>query len=120
IVSTPAFVLLAGILLFWYGPTTLISRWNSSALAITHLFTLGVLGNVMAGALMQILPVATGIHVISAKTTAYVVHVSLCLGSIVLATALIMFSPVLFGLALVLLAAGMWWFAVAVLFGMWV
>lgn len=120
IVSTPAFVLLAGILLFWYGPTALISRWNSSALAITHLFTLGVLGNVMAGALMQILPVATGIHVISAKTTAYVVHVSLCLGSIILATAFIMFSPVLFGLALVLLAAGMWWFAVAVLFGMWV
>lgn len=67
--TAPLFVLLAALLLLWAGPAALSSRWTGPALALTHLFTLGVLANAMAGALMQVLPVATGTSVLAPKAT---------------------------------------------------
>src|SRR3546814_17485279 len=78
--TAPVFVLLAALLLLWSGPAALASRWTGQALALTHLLTLGVLANAMAGALMPILPVATGIRVLAPRATSIVVHAFLNLG----------------------------------------
>src|SRR5690606_38013053 len=80
--NAPLFALLAAVLLLWAGPEALQSRWTPYTLALTHLLTLGVLGSAMAGAMMQILPVATGIHVLKPRLTAVVVHALLTAGTV--------------------------------------
>ncbi|HUH39751.1 MAG TPA: hypothetical protein VL024_02660, partial [Castellaniella sp.] len=59
--NVPIFALLAGVLVLWAGPQAFASHWGAATLALTHLFTLGILGSAMLGALMQILPVACNV-----------------------------------------------------------
>jgi len=117
--SAPLFALLAALLMLWAGPVSLASRWNGYALALTHLFTLGVLGNAMAGALMQVMPVATGISVLAPRATAGVVHSLLCLGALALAAGFLWVEPRLFGAAAAMLLAGLLWFLAAAAGGLW-
>src|SRR5690606_19833589 len=85
LLSAPVFVLLAALLLLWVGPGAMVSRWTAPTLAITHLFTLGALASAMAGAMMQILPVATGINVLAPRITSAGVHGLLSIGTLTLA-----------------------------------
>ncbi len=117
--TAPLFACLAGLMLLWAGPAALVSRWNGTALALTHIFVIGVLANVMAGAMLQILPVATGTHALATRTTAGVVHVLVSVGALVLAAAFLFVMPHLFGVALALLAVGLGWLGVAALGGIW-
>ncbi|HWL27774.1 MAG TPA: hypothetical protein VNQ97_02590 [Burkholderiaceae bacterium] len=119
LLNAPLFALLAALLLLWAGPEALRSRWTPYALALTHLLTLGVLGSAMAGAMMQILPVATGIHVLKPRLTAVVVHALLTAGTVALALAFLLSRPVMFGIALVLLAAAFGWLLTATALGLW-
>lgn len=107
--NAPVFAMLAGVLLLWAGPQALASRWTLATLALTHLLTLGVLASVMIGALMQILPVATGISVLAPRLTACIVHACLTLGTLVLAAAFLLARPRLFEAALGLLAIAFSW-----------
>jgi len=63
--SAASFLLLAAVagMLASLWPNALASRWSPAALAITHLLTLGFLGLVMLGALLQMLPVLLGVTV---------------------------------------------------------
>lgn len=117
--TAPLFAVLAGLLLLWSGPAALASRWTGQALALTHLFTLGVLANAMAGALMQILPVATGISVLAPKASSVVVHALLNVGVLALAAAFLWFQPWLFVLALISLCAALGCFLAACGGGLW-
>ncbi|MGB6154721.1 MAG: hypothetical protein WBF60_02310, partial [Castellaniella sp.] len=45
--NLPAFGILAGLLAIWAGPAVFTSRWSPAALALTHLWTLGILGSAM-------------------------------------------------------------------------
>src|SRR5699024_3054993 len=107
--TAPLFACLAGLMLLWAGPAALVSRWTGTALALTPIFVIGVLANVMAGAMLQILPVATGTHALATRTTAGVVHVLVSVGALVLAAAFLFVMPHLFGVALALLAVGLGW-----------
>jgi|GEM_PF-37568 len=117
--SSPLFVLLAALLLLWSGPQAMVARWTPQALAITHLFTLGALAHAMAGALMQILPVATGIHVLAPRLSATVVHGGLAVGTLGLATAFLTGEPWQFKLALVLLVLALAWLLGCCVGGLW-
>lgn len=117
--TAPLFALLAALLLLWAGPAALSSRWTGPALALTHLFTLGVLANAMAGALMQVLPVATGTSVLAPKATSTVVHALLSLGTLALAAAFLWLQPWLFALAMSLLSAALGFFFAACVGGLW-
>lgn len=117
--TAPLFVLLAAALLLWSGPSALSSRWMGHALALTHLFTLGVLANAMAGALMQILPVATGVSVLAPRATSIAVHALLNVGTLALAAAFLSFRPWMFALALTLLCAALGCFLAACAGGLW-
>ncbi len=58
--TAPLFLLLASLLLMLEGAAVLMDRWSPLTLSMTHLFTLGVLGQVMMGAMLQMLPVLAG------------------------------------------------------------
>jgi len=111
--NAPIFAMLAGVLLLWAGPQAFESRWAPATLAWTHLLTLGVLASVMMGALMQILPVATGISILAPRLTACLVHACLTLGTLALAAAFLLAQPSLFGAALGLLALAFAWLLAA-------
>ena len=58
--TAPLFGVIAGLLLLLEGEGVLLSRWSPSALALTHLLTLGFMLQIMIGALIQVLPVVSG------------------------------------------------------------
>lgn len=119
LVSAPLFALLAAMLMLWAGPVALASRWNGYALALTHLFTLGVLGNAMMGAMMQVMPVATGISVLAPRATAWLVHGLLSLGALALAAGFLWVDPRFFGAAAPMLVACLLWFVAATAGALW-
>lgn len=116
-INVPAFLLLASIVLWWSGSSALASRWTPEALALTHLLTLGVLASAMIGALLQILPVTTGIYVANTRLTGTVVHASLTLGTLLLALSFMVTEPVIARFALVLLTLAFGWLSVALAIG---
>ncbi len=117
--ATPLFALLAGLLLAWHGEAAFQSRWAPVTLALTHLFTLGVLGMSMAGALIQILPVVAGCAVPRAQAMAPRVHALLGAGALALAAAFLAARPWLFGVAVLLLLPALLWLAASLAIALW-
>lgn len=91
--NVPVFGLLAGLLAVWAGPQAFTSRWGAATLAMTHLWTLGILGSAMLGALIQILAVACNVAVAPARAIAASVHALLTLGTLALAAGFLWWSP---------------------------
>lgn len=118
--SAPVFAVLAALVLFLQGPSMLASRWTPSALAFTHLLTLGFLAMSMIGALLQILPVVAGIDVPHASRTAAAVHGLLAAGTLALASAFLAGSPWLVRAAMILLTLALGGFLAALLKRVWV
>lgn len=117
--SAPLFLLLAALLLAVRAEEVLGSRWSPAALAATHLLTLGFLGQVMAGALFQILPVLGGVRVLKAPAIAAFVHVSLAAGTLALTLGFLLHSGVWLGIAATLLGSGWMLFLAAVGYAAW-
>lgn len=117
--TAPVFAILAAMLLFWYGPAALESRWSPLTLALTHLLVLGFLAASMIGALVQILPVVAGVDLPRARLTAGTVHFFLTIGIVSLATAFLSSQPLLFKLALLFLGAAFLWLLLASMIGLW-
>lgn len=86
------------------GPTVLHSRWGAQTLALTHVMTLGVLGNAMLGALLQFMPAAAGARL--PRWTPAVLLPGLNLGLIALLLHLLRASPQAAWLAALLLGLG--------------
>lgn len=118
-INAPFFAVLAGLLLLWAGPQALASRWSPYTLALTHLLTLGVLASVMTGALIQILPVATGVSILAPRLTSVIVHALLTLGTLALAAAFLLMLPWLFHVALCLLGLAFLGLFAACAGGLW-
>jgi len=87
--TAPIFVVAAGVLLLLQAETALATRWSPAALASTHLLTVGFLGMVMVGALLQMLPVLVGAPVPAVRLVARAVHLLLGLGAVGLAAGLL-------------------------------
>lgn len=103
----PLFAASAGLLLVWEGAEPLTSRWLPSTLAATHLVVIGYLGQVMCGALLQMLPVVVGSRVPMVSWSGGMSHVLLALGALGLAAGLGGYGAD--GLALGAGAAGLGW-----------
>lgn len=117
--TAPLFAVAAACVLLWHGPLALASRWSPATLAITHLMTLGFLSLSMTGALLQILPVVTGVTVPNPTLTARWVHRLLSAGAVVLTVAFLGTTPSLFILAMALLVAAFGWLLGACWIGLW-
>lgn len=111
--TAPLFAMAAGCLLLWSGPDLFVSRWSPSALALTHLITVGFMMQVMLGALQQLLPVMAGANMARPLLIATVVHACITLGGVLLVAAFLTYQPWLFGSAVFFLAFGILTFIVA-------
>lgn len=58
--TAPLFLVAAALVLGFQGEAVLVSRWLPATLAVTHLVVIGFLGQIMCGALLQMLPVIAG------------------------------------------------------------
>ncbi len=105
--TAPLFPVAAALLLAWYGPDALATRWSPVMLALTHLLTLGFVTLVMAGALMQLLPVVAGAPVPRAQSVATVVHILLVPGTVALSAGFLASNGGLLRAGLALLGAGL-------------
>jgi hypothetical protein len=112
LLSAPLWGMLAGVLLLVDGDAVLRSRWHPPTLALAHVFTLGVLGNVMFGSVLQFLPAAAGVRVRGGMLLGAPLHVLFNLGALLLVAGLhqswpaaLLGAAVLLPLAFVLLAA---------------
>lgn len=79
--TAPWWGMVAGSLLLADGGLALGSRWSPSTLALVHAFTLGLLGNVMFGSLLQFLPAAAGVRIPYGHRATYLLHGLLNLGA---------------------------------------
>ena len=112
--AAPLYLVVAGLLLGLWGGG-LVSRWSPLALALTHLLVLGFLGQIMVGALYQMLPVLVGAEVPLHRAGSLLVWGLLNLGVPLMAWGLLSAAPpwlaaggamVVVALGLFLLAAG--------------
>lgn len=117
--TAPVFAFLAALAALWQGPALFESRWSPAALAITHFLTLGVLGMVMLGAMMQILPVLAGAPVARPRAVAFAVHAGLTLGTLALAAGFLTAEPALMALAMGLLGFAFAAFLAALAWALW-
>ena len=69
-------------------PDALASRWSPAALAITHLLTLGFLGLVMLGSMLQMMPVLLGVTVNVRPAWIHTARYGLAAGTLLLALGL--------------------------------
>ena len=109
----PLAMIASGALFLVVGPAAFATRWAPSAMAATHLGTLGFLGAVMLGALYQMLPVVAGSPVPHVRL-AHGVHALLAAGVVVLAAAFVTGELALFAAAPIVLAAAFLLFLVPV------
>jgi hypothetical protein len=98
--SAPLFLLLAALLVLVSGPQALGSRWTPALLALTHLVTLGFLSMTMIGALMQQLPVVAGAPMRRQQVVAWMVHIPLLTGTLMLVSGLFYSHTALLRLAI--------------------
>lgn len=119
LLSAPLFGLLAALLLLADPQALFASRWNGTALALTHLLVLGFLSLCMVGALLQVLPVVCGIPVAGSARRWSAVHAALCAGTLLLAAGFLAEDPILFRWSVPLLAVGFSLFLIPVLAGAW-
>lgn len=103
--TAPAFALLAGLVLVWLGPGAFTSRWAPPTIGLTHLLTLGFITMVAVGAILQMLPVLSGVAAPRPRWVAGVVHPLLALGTLGLSGGFL-FEPLYLRLGGTLLGVG--------------
>jgi hypothetical protein len=108
-------VLLAAALMLWSGADLFASRWSPATLAVVHLLTLGFMTMVMAGAMIQMLPILAGTPVPRPRLVAAIVHSALLAGTLMFAGGLLFTQPLLLKIAMPILALGLGVFLVAAL-----
>src|SRR5487761_2310078 len=80
-ITAPPLLLAAAMLLIFDDTSLMVTRHSPAALAATHLITLGFTSMVMCGALLQLLPVLSGIALPHPTRPAWLIHVPLTLGA---------------------------------------
>ena len=115
--TAPIFAILIAILFFQYPQEVIFNRYSNVAIAITHLFTLGIMAMIMLGALQQILPVLAGVVIKKPLLFANIVHTSLTLGTLGLSGGFLYSSSILLitGAILLTISFGYFLFTVAFL-----
>src|SRR5512139_2518552 len=113
--TAPLFALAAALLMLWQGADVFSGRWHPAMLGITHLLTLGYMGLVMLGAMLQMLPVVAGTPVRRPVLVAAIIHVLATAGIILLCLGLTFTVPLVLKVALPMLGTALLLFAVLVI-----
>lgn len=112
--TAPLFSITAALLLLWQGPDLLSSRWNPAMLGLTHLLTLGHIGLIMLGAILQMLPVVASAPMRRPARAAVIVHTLGTGGIILLCSGLIFTLPLALKIAMPTLGTALLLFAALV------
>jgi len=104
--AAPLFALLSAFLILYSGQDIWLSRWHPTLLAVTHGFTMGFLASAMLGALIQILPVVSGIGFYKVKLVGTFCHLLHLAGTLALIANFIAPNKILLIIALACLALG--------------
>ena len=81
-ITAPFFAILIGLIFINYPLDSIFNRYSNIAIAVTHIFTLGVLSMLIIGAMLQMLPVLAGVVIKNSIIFANVVHISLTIGTL--------------------------------------
>ena len=119
LLNVPLFAALAGVLATWAGPQAFVSRWSPITLALTHLWTLGVLASAMLGALLQILAVACNVPTLRARGVSALTHAALTLGTASLVLGFLTGWPALWRIAVPMLGVAFGLYLLAVSWSLW-
>lgn len=78
--TAPIFGMLAALVIFFTDATVFTNRYSGEAIVLVHLFTIGIFGMVMVGALQQMLPVLAGVSLPKPLLVAGISHLLITLG----------------------------------------
>ena len=112
--TAPLFAFTAALLMLWQGPDIFSTRWNPALLGITHLLTLGYMGLIMMGAILQLLPVVAGTPMAYPVQNATIVHTSGTIGIVILCSGLMLSLPLAPGISMAMLGTAFLFFATLV------
>ena len=104
--TAPIFAMIAAVLIFFFDPAVLSSRFSLETIVITHLFTIGFLAMVMLGALQQMLPVLAGVSLPKASLVATTSHALISLGLVLMSAGLLQSIKVIIFMATLSLGLG--------------
>ena len=102
--TAPIFAILIGALILTNDASLIMNRYSDIAIALVHLFTLGVLSMIIVGSMQQMMPVLAGAVIKKPILFANIVHGSLTLGTILFALYFILHLKILLMLATAFLA----------------
>jgi len=104
LLTAPCWGMAAGVLPI-VDADLLLSRWQPATLAATHAFTLGLLGNLLFGSLLQFLPAAAGVRLRGGARSGLAVYLLLNGGVALLTAGLYRMQPALLTAAACVVAA---------------
>ncbi len=93
--TAPIFGILISIILFLYPMEEIFNRYSPVSVGVVHLFTLGILTQIVFGALQQMLPVLAGSVFKKPIVFANIVHSTLVLGTLSLSGGFLLTSKLL-------------------------
>jgi len=88
----PVFGMLISWMMISFSPSEIFNRYSPVTIGLVHLFTLGILAQMIMGALQQMLPVLAGAVIKKPIFFASIVHTSLNLGTLSLSAGFILSS----------------------------
>lgn len=80
--TAPIFGILLGLVFFFYPIESIVDRYSPVAVAIVHLFTLGMLAMIIFGAMQQMMPVLAGAAIKRPLLFGNIVYLTLTIGTL--------------------------------------
>lgn len=117
--NVPFFGLLAAMLALYSGPELFNSRWHPAILALTHAWTLGIVGSAMFASLVHILAVACNVRIPVARGRALIFWSMLGAGTLLLMTGFLSWQRWAYTLAGICLALALGGYLLTVMLALW-
>jgi hypothetical protein len=102
--TAPIFGVLISLVLFFYPLDIVFNQYSPITIGLIHLFTLGVLVQIIFGAIMQMIPVLAGVVFKNPTKFANYIHISLLFGTLSLSGGFIFSLKYLFFVAFISLS----------------
>ncbi|MEA1914324.1 MAG: hypothetical protein U9N30_03315 [Campylobacterota bacterium] len=113
-IMAPIFGMIMSVIMFIYPLEEIFNQYSAVTIGLVHLFTLGILAQMIMGALQQMLPVLAGAVVKKPMLFANIVHLPLSFGTLSLSAGFILSSKIylIIGSALLSIAFAVFFFVV--------